>query len=81
MAGVDTIGMACRVLDFHNLDYELKRGKHVKIVVTHGTQRQILVTGGTVSDNRAIKNFYHQIKRTLLSLGVAFQECKSLIHN
>lgn len=81
MAGIDTVGMACRVLDHHSLDYEIRRGKHVKIVVEYEGKHQTLVTGGSTSDKRALQNFYHTIKRLLSSLGVPFQECKALMYN
>lgn len=82
MAGKDTVGMACRVLDHHDLSYEVKWGKHVKIVVDYQGRKQTFVTGGTVSDGRALMNFYHCLKRVLLSLGVPFRsDSKALIYN
>lgn len=81
MAGLDSVTMAKRVLDHHKLEYEVKRGKHIKIVVQHGTQRQTLVTGASLSDRRAVQNFYHLIRRLLTQMGVPFQECKGLMHN
>jgi hypothetical protein len=74
--------MAKRVLDHHGLTYEVKHGKHVKIVVDYEGRRQILVCGGTTSDNRAILNFYHSLKRLLTALGVPFQpDSKALLYN
>lgn len=82
MAGRDTVDMACRVLDHHGLSYTVKQGKHVKIVVDFEGRRQTFVTGGSISDKRAILNFYHTLKRLLLSLGVAFRaDSRALIHN
>jgi hypothetical protein len=81
MAGRDTVGMARRVLDHHGLNYEVKRGKHVKIVVDYEGRKQTFVTGGTISDGRAIMNFYHTIKKLLTGLGVPFEECKGLCYN
>lgn len=82
MAGRDTVGMAMRVLDHHGLNYEVKHGKHVKIVVDYEGRRQILVCGGTTSDIRALMNFYHSVKRLLIKLGVEFQaDSKALIYN
>ena len=81
MAGVDTVTMARRVLDHHGLDYEVKYNKHVKIIVSHAGARQTFVTGGSISDKRAIQNFYHTLKRLLLQMGVDFQDCKSLLFN
>lgn len=82
MAGMDTVNMACRVLDHHELDYEVKRGKHVKIVVNYDGKKQTFVTGGSISDKRAIQNFFHTLKRLLTGLGVAFKpDSKALIYN
>lgn len=81
MAGMDTVDMAERVLKHHGLDYEVKRNKHVKITVHFGKIKQTFVTGGTVSDKRAIQNFYHTLKRLLLKMGVDFQDCKTLLFN
>lgn len=82
MAGMDTVNMACRVLDKHELDYEVKRGKHVKIIVSYAGKKQTFVTGGSISDKRAIQNFYHTLKRLLTSLGVSFMpDSKALIYN
>lgn len=81
MAGVDTVAMALRVLDHHGLDYEVKRNKHVKIVVTFEDRRQTLVCGGSTSDKRALLNFYATIRKLLMALGVPFEDCKALIHN
>ena len=81
MAGMDTVDMAKRVLDAHGLAFEVKRGKHVKIVVSHGDQKQTFVTGGSISDKRAVKNFYHTLKRILVGMGVDFQDCKGLLYN
>lgn len=81
MAGIDTVAMAERVLKHHGLEYEVKRNKHVKITVTHGEEKQTFVTGGSVSDKRAIQNFYHTLKRLLLKMGVDFQDCKALLFN
>lgn len=81
MAGMDTVDMAERVLKHHGLKYEIKRNKHVKIIVQHGKVRQTFVTGGSISDKRAIQNFYHTLKRLLLKMGVDFQDCKALLFN
>lgn len=82
MSGMDTVEMAKRVLHHHDLHYEIKRGKHVKIVVDFEGKKQTFVTGASTSDKRAIMNFYSTLKRLLLSLGVAFRDdSKSLIYN
>jgi hypothetical protein len=82
MAGVDLVGMARRVLDHHELDYEIKRGKHVKIVVTHGERRQTLVCGSSTSDKRALMNFFSTIRAVLIGLGVIFKpDSKALVFN
>jgi|GEM_PF-5363353 len=82
MAGVDTVEMAKRILDHHALDYNVKIGKHVKIVVDYKGNKQTFVCGGTTSDKRALQNFYHFIKRVLTSLGVNFlPDSKQLIYN
>jgi hypothetical protein len=82
MAAVDVVGMAQRVLDHHDLDYEIKRGKHVKIIVRHGDKKQILVCGASSSDKRCVMNFYSTLRRVLISLGVAFlPDSKALIYN
>jgi hypothetical protein len=82
MAGMDTVDMAKRVLDYHGLDYTVKVGKHVKIVVDFEGKKQTFVTGGSISDKRAIQNFYHTLKRLLTSLGVCFlPDSKKLIYN
>lgn len=82
MAGKDTLKMTMRILDHHGLSYEIKRTKHVKISVDYEGRNCVLVTGGTISDRRAILNFYHFVRRTLINLGVPFQEdSKALIHN
>lgn len=81
MAGTDTVAMAKRVLEHHGLAFEVKHGKHVKIIVSHEDKKQTFVTGGSISDKRAIKNFYHTLKRLLTGMGVPFQECKALLNN
>jgi hypothetical protein len=81
MAGMDTVDMAKRVLERHGLAFEVKRGKHVKIVVEHEGKKQTFVTGGSISDKRAVKNFYHTLKRLLIGMGVEFQDSKALLFN
>lgn len=82
MAGVDTVEMARRVIEHHDLDYEIKRGKHVKIIVFHGEAKHTLVCGSTPSDKRAMMNFFSTVRRVLISLGVAFRaDSKALIFN
>lgn len=82
MKGVDSLRMACRVLDHHDLSYTLKRGKHFKIVVKIGAKSVTLITGGTLSDRRGVENFYHTLRRILVGSGVPFREdSKTLIHN
>jgi hypothetical protein len=82
MASKDTVGMAKRVLDHHALDYEVKLGKHVKIVVNYGDKTETFVTGSTVSDGRALQNFYHCLKRLLTQMGVPFKkDSKALLYN
>jgi hypothetical protein len=81
MAAKDGVKMAVRVLQHHGLDYEIKRGRHVKLVVEHAGQRRTLVTGATPSDRRATLNLYADIRRAVTSLGVEFQDCKALMFN
>jgi hypothetical protein len=81
MAKRDTAGMAQRVLERHGIPYEVKRGKHIKIVMTYKGERRTLVTGASVSDHRAIQNCYGDLKRLLTGMGVEFQDCKALLFN
>lgn len=82
MAGKDSLEMAKRILDHHGLNYAITRNKHYKIIVDHNGQSKTLVTGGTLSEYRAVMNFYHTIKRLLTELGVAFKgDSKKLIYN
>jgi hypothetical protein len=82
MAGVDLVGMAQRVLEHHDLTYEVKRGKHVKIVVRHQDRKHTLVCGGSTSDKRALMNFFSTIRAVLIRLGVDFKlDSKALIYN
>lgn len=78
----DCISMAQRVVEYHELDYELKLGKHAKIVITFNGQKRILCTGKTPSDKRGVLNFYSVVRKAIKSLGIAFKEdSRALIHN
>lgn len=81
MAGLDTVAMALRVLKHHDLDYEIRQGKHIKIIVSYLGRKQTLVTGKSVSDNRAVMNFYHTLRRLLIGMGVSFEDCKAIAYN
>lgn len=82
MAGKDSVEMAKRILDHHDLSYVVTRNKHYKIIVEHNGQSRTLVTGGSLSEYRAVMNFYQIIKRLLTELGVEFRsDSKQLIYN
>ncbi len=78
----DCVSMAMRVLDYHEISYERKRGKHEKIIIEHDGQKRILCTGTTPSDKRGVLNFYATVRRIIKELGVEFKDdSKALIHN
>lgn len=78
----DCVSMAIRVIEHHDLEYELKRGKHAKIVIQRGDQKRILCTGVTPSDKRGVLNFFATVRRIIKELGVEFKDdSKELIHN
>ena len=82
MAGRDTVEMAKRILKHHDVAFDVERNKHCKIRVQHDGKTRTLVTGGSISDHRAVLNFYATIKRILIELGVQFRpDSKQLLFN
>lgn len=81
MAGRDCIDMTKRILDHHGLSYEVKKGKHLKVVVSYAEQKQTIVMAASVSDRRATLNLYSTIRRLLTSMGVDFLDCRGLVYN
>ncbi|WP_107952307.1 hypothetical protein [Sphingomonas faeni] len=70
------------ILDKHGIAYTpMRGGKHDKLKTILGGQKVVFVMSRSPSDSRALTNQYHQTRQKLISAGVAWQECKELIHD